>query len=152
MKTYLLLISLVLFSCGSRKVESSISEHEKKNDITTDSKIDLSYKFDKMTLEPFDPLRPILIGGKEYYNTKIVHHYEEGEKTEEIKEVDKSEIKEVEKEKTTERDNTKLFAIIGLGLIAAMFFFFLIVIFGMVWFFNKKISSVISLIPKNNVL
>lgn len=148
MKKYLLFLSLLLIGCGSRKVETSISEHENNNDIKTDSKTDLTYKFDKMTLEPFDPLRPILISGKEYHNTKIVHHYEEGEKKEEIKVEDKSEAKDFEKEKTTERDNTKLFAIIGLGLIAAMFFFFLIVIFGMVWFFNKKISSVISLIPK----
>lgn len=137
--SYFYLIS-ILFSCGSRKTETSISEHEKQNDVKTESTTNLNYKFDKASLEPFDPLRPMILGGKEYRNTRIVHHYEEGQKQEQTNIEDKSKEESFDKEKSTDRDNTKLFAIIGLGIIGAMFFFFLIVIFGMLWYFKSILN------------
>jgi cation transport ATPase len=139
-----LILCLLLIGCGSRKVELSKSEKETQTDITEHSTVNLEYKTDRMTLEPFNPDRAILINGKQYENTKIVIEREEGLKQTETNKEDKSESKEETKDKTTERDNTTLFIWLGLGgLLLILLFMF----FAMMFMF-KNISSKIPTIPK----
>ncbi|AIX11874.1 hypothetical protein [Flavobacterium phage V157] len=124
-KLSILLFTFFIVSCGSRKVETSINSTEKETETNS------NYKFDKLSLEPVDIQKPIIVQGKEYYNTKVIRHYEEGEK------IEKAKTEETEKDKKTERDNTMLF--IGIALIGAFGFLFMLVILviGLIIYFRK---------------
>jgi len=132
-----LILCLLLIGCGSRKVELSKSEKETQNDISESTTVNLNYKTDRMILEPFNPNRAILINGKEYHNTKIVVEKEEGVQEEKTVKEDKSEIKEEAKNKSTDRDNTKMFVLIALGGFFFLFLFFIIIIFVCYIYFRK---------------
>lgn len=142
MKKYLLFLSLILLGCGSRKVELHKSEKQIENDVTTDSEAKLTYNVNRMVLEPFNPERAILINGKEYHNTKIVYEKENGVKEEKTKTEDKSESEESIKDKTTERDNTMLFAIIGIGVLMFFFFIFIVIIVVMYMYFKRMMPKI----------
>lgn len=137
MKKYLLFLSLLLLACGSRKVELHKSETETKNDVTTDSEAKLTYNVNRMVLEPFNPDRAILINGKEYHNTKIVYEKENGIKEEKVKTEDKSESESETKDKKTERDNTILFVILGIGGFFLIFFIFIIIMIAAYLYFKR---------------
>ena len=87
----------------------------------------------------------MILGRDTIVNTKIINNketiYKQSKDTVFVKE--KKNIEEGESVKHKKSDNTKLFAIIGVALIFGLFFFFLIVIFGLVWYFNSKISQLV---------
>lgn len=139
MKKLLYILPILFFvGCGSLKKDKSITETSKDNDIKTKSDVNLNYQFDKLSLEPYNPERPMLVNGKEYNNTKIIHHYEQGEKTEKTETEDKSKSEEFTKDKTVERDNTMLFVVLGLGALFMILGFFLILIIGAVLYLRMK--------------
>lgn len=143
MKKLLLLIPFIIISCGYRKVDTSKTDKEIKTDISEISEVNLTYETDKFTLEPFDPDRAILINGSKYENTRIVIEKENGLETTKTTKEDKTEVKEETKEKHTERDNTKLFVILGIG--AFIFLFFVVLcVFAYVY---MQISSFKKVLP-----
>lgn len=134
-KLFIIFISLFMFSCGSlKKTKESTNEKTESNSSTN---TELNYERNKFTLEPVDLDRPILVGGKEYHNTKIVIEKENGK---EVKQEEKKEVAEKQEEKKdVERDNTWL--IIGVSALILLFLFgvfIVLIIFGYLYLKTKK--------------
>lgn len=68
MKKSIILLALILTSCATKKVTDT--ETEIKTDSNSVVKIDATKYSENFTLEPINLEKPILINGKEYYNTK----------------------------------------------------------------------------------
>jgi len=121
MKKAILIIPLFLISCAT--VKKSNTETEIKTDSTSITNLDASRFSQSYILEPVNLEKPILIGGKEYFNTKATFT----NSTERIiykdstsKKVDlKQEVKEKEKDYTEiiESVTNKLFILFILFLI-----------------------------------
>jgi len=121
MKKAILIIPLFLISCAT--VKKSNTETEIKTDSTSITNLDASRFSQSYILEPVNLEKPILIGGKEYFNTKATFT----NSTERIiykdstsKKVDlKQDIKEKEKDYTEiiESVTNKLFILFLLFLI-----------------------------------
>ena len=71
-----ILLALGIWSCGSLKKHKEETKEEKES--FSNSNTEVNYQLDKFSLEPVDLQRPILVGGKEYHNTKIVVEKEVG--------------------------------------------------------------------------
>lgn len=77
----LILLSLSLFSCASRKVTISKEQVETKIDSTSVKKkdsvsvqqnaISIKEDIDEVEIVPIDTTKPIIIGDKKYYNSTI---------------------------------------------------------------------------------
>jgi peptidoglycan hydrolase CwlO-like protein len=131
-KTLILLTAFSLLSCGTMK--KSIDKEETETEIKTESNSVLDYEKESYTLEPVNLERPILVGGKEYHNTKIIYAKDKGTET-------KQEVAEVKQETETlhkeiERDNTTLF----LGIAGAICFFLFLIVLVILWYINKKLT------------
>jgi len=80
-KTILLFSALLLFSCGSRKVQKSktedktqISIHDTSKTITTDNTIINVVEIDstsELIIEPIDTTKEMVVNGKKYTNSRI---------------------------------------------------------------------------------
>lgn len=147
MKKLLIILSLFLFSCGSfEKYKESKSKKDKTETETAKGNETKTATFkDFFSFEPYDNTKPMIFGRDTIVNTKIINNketiYNHSKDTVFVKE--KKNVETDESVKHKESDNTKLFAIIGIALIFGLFFFFLIVIFGLVWYFNSKISKLV---------
>lgn len=131
-KTLILLTAFSLLSCGTMK--KSIDKEETETEIKTESNSVLDYEKESYTLEPVNLDRPILVGGKEYHNAKIIYVKDKGTET-------KQEVAEVKKEtetlnKEVERDNTTLF----LGIAGVICFFLFLIVLVILWYINKKLT------------
>jgi ATP-dependent Zn protease len=131
-KTLILLTAFSLLSCGTMK--KNIDKEETETEIKTESNSVLDYEKESYTLEPVNLERPILVGGKEYHNTKIIYAKDKGTET-------KQEVAEVKQEtetlhKEVERDNTTLF----LGIAGVICFFLFIIVLVILWYINKKLT------------
>jgi hypothetical protein len=84
MKTKLILLSTIfLFSCGSRKVNKSqttektqiaISDNSKTETITdTNTKVIDCTDTDEITIVPVDNTKEIIVNGKKYFNVSLKH-------------------------------------------------------------------------------
>jgi hypothetical protein len=85
MKALFILVSLVLFSCASRKVNTQISEVKKdslvetivdtkietKKDIDSQTNINTFIDSDEIIIKPLDSLKEIIINGKTYKNVVL---------------------------------------------------------------------------------
>ncbi len=131
-KTLILITAFSLFSCGTLK--KNIDKEETETEIKTESNSVLDYEKESYTLEPVNLDRPILVGGKEYHNTKIIYAKDKGTET-------KKEVAEVKQEtetlhKEVERDNTTLF----LGIAGVICFFLFLIVLVILWYINKKLT------------
>lgn len=143
----------MLFSCGS--VEKLKEKKETKIDSTSQSNSSSNLNrwidSDKYSLEPADlsqPMRFINSKGevKEYFNTKIIHQKEIIKESKKDTTATKTELKkEVDEEiKYKKTDNTALI----LGIVGIVFGFLFLVIIFVVWRFEKKMNTIMQLLPK----
>lgn len=134
------MLALGIWSCGSLKKHKEETKEEKE--FFSNSNTEINYQLDKFSIEPVDLQRPILVGGKEYHNTKIVVEKEVGKIDQVENTGEKSKNENLLQDK--EKDNTWLIiGIVGLGFLFLLFVFIisLVVIY---YILSKKIS----LIPK----
>lgn len=78
-----LLVPMLLLSCGARKVQKSQTKQETKTEITDNTKTETKTETktdvivinenDEITIEPIDTVKPMIINGKEYKNARIRH-------------------------------------------------------------------------------
>ena len=124
MKKIFLLIPFVLISCATLKKTNT--ETEIKTDSNSVVNIDATKFSEGWSLEPINLEKPILIGGKEYFNTKATFT----NSTERIIYKDstskKSDLKQEVKEK--EKDYTKLIESLTTKLFWILIIMFVIVI------------------------
>lgn len=151
MKTKLILLSLLLISCGSRKVNKSVVETKEetkteiavvdKTETTTNTEINSvtidTSTTDQMVIEPINPLIEFVVNGKTYKNARITtKKVKSGVSTTTNEKVAKIEAKDVKtnvatKSKTSvkvadkkvDRNNTfvTIGLIIGIGLVIGFF-------------------------------
>jgi len=81
MKAIYILVSLVLFSCGTRRVNKSTEETKQdkveiiQNNIQVKENVSVKVidSTDEICIEPIDSIKPMVIDGKSYLNVKIKH-------------------------------------------------------------------------------
>ena len=153
-KVIILIFSFILFSCGSvdKFKENKETKTDSLSQSNSSSNLNRWIDSDKYSLEPADlsqPMRFVNSKGevKEYFNTKIVHQKEIIHEQKQDTLANKTELKkEVEEEKKEiHRDNTMLI----LGIVGIAFGFLFMVIIFVVWRFEKKMSTIMQLLPKN---
>ena len=124
----ILLLILLLVSCGSRKVESEKLEGiEINNSYSTGSKIVLGTN---LTFKPFDNSKPFNVGGKEYNNVIVTN--------ENIKIVEPWKTKTIYQTKTIYKTKTvesKKNAVLWIGIV------FIICGFIFLWFYLPKLKT-----------
>jgi hypothetical protein len=72
MKKIILLISFSFFSCANLKKTNT--ETNLKTDSISSVNFDATKFSNGFTLEPINIEKPILIGGKEHYNTRVIYN------------------------------------------------------------------------------
>ena len=82
-KSILLLLSLTLFSCATRKVDTKIDKRDStaisvsnevekvKTDSQTQTVIIDSTETEEIVIVPIDSTKPLIVNGKEYFNAKL---------------------------------------------------------------------------------
>jgi len=108
----LLILSILLTSCAARNVNKE--EIKEKIETNTERIADgsINYSLESFTIEPIDLDRPILVNGKSYFNTRIIHSKDTViVRVKEVEKVAKTEEKEVNT-KETERGNNYVFFIL----------------------------------------
>ena len=78
---YLLILLLLLTSCGTRKVNKSTEETKQDKVETVQNNIQIKENVavkvidstDEISIEPIDSIKPMVIDGKSYLNVKIKH-------------------------------------------------------------------------------
>lgn len=169
-KTLILLTAFALVGCGSFKknVDKQTKESEtteqtdsiKETETTTETtesgskETKIDYKSNTFTFTPFDAVTPYFVDGKEYKggtlvikdensSTKsnevyenIINEYKK--ELESLRKLYENSQKETDKKVDTEFSNTWLMlSIVGIiGLV------FLIIVFGVIWYFNNQIKSI----------
>ena len=109
----LLLSTILLFSCGTRKINKSETKEETKTEIVDTSKIvtkaDTNIKVidktdtDEQIIEPIDNSMPILVNGKTYKNVRLRSKKTKNDiTTEKVEKVAK-----IEKKSITTKSNSK---------------------------------------------
>ena len=154
-KTKLILLSLLLISCGSRKVNKSVIENKEqttakvevidKTETKTNTEINSvtidTSTTDQMVIEPINPLIEFVVNGKTYKNARITtKKVKSGVSTTTNEKVAKIEAKDVKtnvatKSKTSvkvadkkvDRNNTfvTIGLIAGIGLVIGFFLWFI---------------------------
>ena len=113
MKKAILIIPLFLIGCAT--VKKTNTETELKTDSSSSVNIDATKFSEGFTLEPINLEKPILIGGKEHFNTRVIYNNSKEtikyRDTTQVKTDLKQEVKEKEKDytKLIESLSTKLF-------------------------------------------
>lgn len=155
MKTKLILLSLLLISCGSRKVNKSVVETKEettskvevidKTETKTNTEINTvtidTSTTDQMVIEPINPLIEFVVNGKTYKNARITtKKVKSGVSTTTNEKVAKIEEKDVKTnvavkrkasvkvaDKKVDRNNTfvTIGLIIGIGLVIGFFLWFI---------------------------
>jgi len=152
-KLIILIFSFGLISCGSvdKFKQSKDTKIDSTSQSNSSSNLNRWIDSDKYTLEPADltqPMRFVNSKGevKEYFNTKIVHQKEiihESKKDTLAKKIElKKEVEEEKKE--VHRDNTMLILVV----VGIVFGFLFIIIIFVVWRFEKKMTTIMQLLPK----
>ena len=78
---YLLILLLLLTSCGTRKINKSTEETKQDKVETVQNNIQIKENeavkvidsTDEISIEPIDSIKPMVIDGKSYLNVKIKH-------------------------------------------------------------------------------
>jgi hypothetical protein len=113
MKKAILIIPLFLIGCAT--VKKTNTETELKTDSSASVNIDATKFSQGWSLEPIDLEKPILINGKEHFNTRIIYNNSKEtikyRDTTQVKSDLKQQVKEKEKDYTEVINNltTKLF-------------------------------------------
>ena len=81
MRHVFILVSLLLFSCGARKVDTNINKEketavektEQKDSLSSEKNEKVEYNIEDSTviIAPVDSTKVMIIDGKEYFNAKI---------------------------------------------------------------------------------
>lgn len=124
MKKLILLIPLFLIGCAT--VKKTNTETELKTDSSASVNIDATKFSSGFTLEPVNLEKPILIGGKEHFNTRVIYNNSKEtikyRDTTQTKAVLKQEVKEKEKDytKVIESVTTKIFWLLIIMFVIVM--------------------------------
>jgi hypothetical protein len=124
MKKSILLIPLFLIGCAT--VKKTNTETELKTDSSSSVNIDATKFSEGFTLEPINLDKPILIGGKEHFNTRVIYNNSKEtikyRDTTQVKAVLKQEVKQKEKDYTEviESLTTKLFWLLIIMFVIVM--------------------------------
>lgn len=125
MKKYILVLIVLLYSCGARKVNidkntTQIEEALTETIIIKDTsnvKIKFDYEYNNFTIEAKDNLKPFVYNGKKYYNVVLKHENKKDNSLyKETKKVLKTENKQLNtlskqtiKQKQVERSNDSIY-------------------------------------------
>ena len=127
MKKAILLIPLFLIGCAT--VKKANTETELKTDSRIGSTFDATKFSNSFTLEPVNLEKPILIGGKEHFNTRVIYNNsKETIKYRDTTQV-KSDLKQEKQEK--EKDYTEV-----IESLTTKLFWLLIIMFVIVMLLN----------------
>lgn len=124
MKKAILIIPLFLIGCAT--VKKTNTETELKTDSSSSVNIDATKFSEGWRLEPIDLEKPILINGKEHFNTRVIYNKSKEtikyRDTTQVKSDLKQEVKEKEKDyaKLIESLSTKLFWLLIIMFIIVM--------------------------------
>ena len=127
MKKAILIIPLFLIGCAT--VKKTNTETELKTDSSSSVNIDATKFSEGFTLEPINLEKPILIGGKEHYNTRVIYNNSK----ETIKYRDTTQVKSVLKQEVKTKD--KDYSVV-IESIANKLFWLLIIMFVIVMILN----------------
>jgi PBP1b-binding outer membrane lipoprotein LpoB len=118
----LLILSILLTSCAARKVNKEEVKEKIETNTERIAEGSINYSLESFTIEPIDLDRPILVNGKSYFNTRIIHSKDTViVRVKELEKVAKIEEKEV-KVKDTERGNNYVFFILLLIVTAIILY------------------------------
>lgn len=121
-KSILILIAIILSSCGS--VKKSSAEMEIKTESEKNTEIDATKFSNSFTLEPINLDKPILLGKDTIYNTRVIYNNSKEVIKEKSNEVNKSDLKQ--DIDTKEKDYSETIQIVANKLILMLTCFFLI--------------------------
>lgn len=143
---YTILLTLIIWSCGSRKVEKESLEKDSETKMESTSNTKELSSGISYTLEPVDLNRPMLVGKDTVYNTRYIYRKDTIVKNNNTTVYLEKKDSEKQDKKEVERDNTKLF--LGIAVIAFLFLFLVIVYLN-----NSNSKKMITLMQniKNNV-
>lgn len=124
MKKAILIIPFFLIGCAT--VKKTNTETELKTDSSASVNIDATKFSEGFTLEPINLEKPILIGGKEHFNTRVIYNNSKEtikyRDTTQVKTNLKQEVKQKEKDYTEviESLSTKLFLLLIIMFVIVM--------------------------------
>ncbi len=136
MKKSILLIPFLFLGCAT--VKKTNTETELKTDSSASVNIDATKFSEGWSLEPIDLEKPILINGKEHFNTRVIYNNSK----ETIKYRDTTQVKAVLKQEVKEKgkDYTQV-----IESLSAKLFWLLIIMFVIVIIMNyikKKVPLI----------
>jgi hypothetical protein len=136
MKKAILIIPIFLIGCAT--VKKTNTETELKTDSSASVNIDATKFSEGFTLEPINLEKPILIGGKEHFNTRVIYNNSK----ETIKYRDTTQVKSDLKQEVKTKD--KDYSIV-IESVANKLFWLLIIMFVIVMILNylKRKASII---------
>jgi len=134
MKKVILIIPLFFISCANLKKTNT--ETELKTDSSSSVNFDATKFSNGFTLEPVNLEKPILIGGKEHYNTRVIYNNSK----ETIKYRDTTRIKTDLKQDVKTKD--KDYSVIIESIANKLFWLIIIIVvlFIIVGFIKKRLS------------
>lgn len=91
-KITIIIIAIILTSCGS--VKKSSTETDLKTESEKNTEIDATKFSNSFTLEPVDLNKPILLGKDTIYNTRVIYNNSKEVIKEKSNEVNKSDLKQ----------------------------------------------------------
>lgn len=121
-KITIIIIAIILTSCGS--VKKSSTETEIKTESEKNTEIDATKFSNSFTLEPVDLNKPILLGKDTIYNTRVIYNNSKEVIKEKSNESNKSDLKQ--DIDTKEKDYSEVIQIVANKLILMLTVMFLI--------------------------
>ena len=121
-KITIIIIAIILTSCGS--VKKSSTETEVKTESEKNTEIDATKFSNSFTLEPVDLDKPILLGKDTIYNTRVIYNNSKEVIKEKSNEVNKSDLKQ--DIDTKDKDYSEVIQIVANKLILMLTIMFLI--------------------------
>ena len=121
-KITIIIIAIILTSCGS--VKKSSTETDLKTQSEKNTEIDATKFSNSFTLEPVDLDRPILLGKDTIYNTRVIYNNSKEVIKEKSNEANKSDLKQ--DIDTKEKDYSEVIQIVANKLILMLTIMFLI--------------------------
>jgi hypothetical protein len=115
-KSILLLLSLTLFSCASRKVDTKIDKRDStsvsvsnevektKTDTQTQTVVIDSTETEEIDIVPIDTTKPLIVNGKKFFNAKLRYKKQRNN----IRTSQTEKVAEIKEKRTKKRTDTRV--------------------------------------------
>lgn len=115
-KSILLLLSLTLFSCASRKVDTKIDKRDStavsvsnevekvKTDSQTQTFVIDSTETEEIVIVPIDTTKPLIVNGKKFFNAKLRYKKQRNN----IRTSQTEKVAEIKEKRTKKRTDTRV--------------------------------------------